>query len=144
MGDVIVRRVNVSYREFARPVRSRANPRRRAYVNELAFRIFASSIVDGLPQRPDPSAERLELLEESTAFFISRLRSTEEMPAPDPAEREEALLVSRRLFSYFYMHEHGSTLRIAPEFAGCGIVNTCTGDIISEPTLFEVKAGARD
>lgn len=144
MADVIVRRVNVSYREFATPVRSHANPRRRAYVNELGFRIFTSSIVDGLPRRPDPTPEQLELLEDSTAFFISRLRSKEEMPAPDPAEREEALLVSRRLFSYFHMREHDSVLRVAPEFSGCGIVNTCFGDVLSEPRLFEVKAGARD
>jgi hypothetical protein len=144
MADVIARRLNVSYRQFARPLTSTANPRRRAYINELGFRIFTSSMIDGLPRSPDPSIELVEQLEESTAFLISRLRSRDEMPRPDPTEREEALSLSRRLFTFFNQFEHGALLRAAPEFAGCGIVNTCFGDLLSEPTLFEVKAGARD
>ena len=144
MADSIVRRINVSYEQFAPTLTSKANPRRRAYVNELAFRIFAHSSRDGILRQPKPDVDALAELEQSTAFFISRLRSADEISQPDLAEREEALLISRRLFTYFAMHEATNPLSFAPKFAGCGILNTCVGDIVAEPTLYEVKAGARD
>lgn len=144
MEEAIVRRVNVSYRSFAVPLESASNPRRRAYINELAFRIFAKASTPGsslLELRPD----EIEELEWTTAAFVSRLRSSEEMAPPDQFEREEALALARRLLRFFQTHEgQGAPLQFAPEFPGCGILNTCLGDLLAEPTLYEVKAGARD
>lgn len=144
MAESIVRRVNVGYRVFGQAINSDANPRRRAYINELGFRIFTASIAQGVVKRPDPAPSDLARLEEETAFFISRLRARDEFTAPTVPEREEALTLSRQLYRYFLIHGGDGTIDAAPHFAGCGIVNTCVGDLISQPTLYEVKAGARD
>jgi hypothetical protein len=144
MADAIVRRVNVSYQKFAPDLASATRPGRRAYVNELGFRLFPHFSHRGALGLHDPPDEIIEQLEQSTAFFISRLRSAEEIEVPHPAERNEALELGRRLNKCFELLEPARKLQLAPKFAGCGILDTCVGDVLAEPTLYEIKAGARD
>jgi hypothetical protein len=35
------------------------------------------------------------------------------------------------------------SLVVSPQFEGCGIVDTCVGDVLIGPVLYEVKAGDR-
>jgi hypothetical protein len=144
MADGIVRRINVDYERFGPELQSNTSPMRRGYVNELGFRIFASSVMKGELQYPEPKVGLLSELEEETARYIARLRSTKISEPPTIAERREAIFLSQRLYKFFISREPGSNLRVHPEFAGCGILNTCVGDVYAEPTLYEIKAGARD
>jgi hypothetical protein len=144
MADGIVRRINVDFERFASELEGNTSPMRRGYVNELAFRIFASFVIGGELHYPEPKPNLLSDLEEKTTRYIARLHSPNISSPPTAAERGEAISLSRRLYKFFVSREQGSNLRVNPEFAGCGILNTCVGDAYAEPTLYEIKAGARD
>lgn len=48
-----------------------------------------------------------------------------------------------RLIRMFAFGKPMDSLLTEPEFPGCGIIDSCKGDLISSSVLFEVKAGDR-
>lgn len=144
MADAIVRAINVSYKRFGGEIPSLAAPTRRGYVNELGFRIFAASIHDGKLEFGNLDAEALKRLEQETAAFLTRVRPNAVLYPAGVAEREEAMSLSRQLYIFFKSIPILNALHVDPQFPGCGILNSSIGDIYSEPTLYEIKAGARD
>jgi hypothetical protein len=143
--DLFIRRVNLQLcnREFP-PLLSSTMPSRRAFINEMAFVSFAqvaSGEGRGWYFEEWPSTEVVD----SARKTISRLENLPplsiEMPNKDEAEDWRNQF--QRLVHFFRRIAEGKVLVPAPKFVGCGIIDTCFGDVLFGRTLYEVKAGQR-
>lgn len=50
-----------------------------------------------------------------------------------------AIELAKRLEKYFNKHEEGRAIIVQPRFKGCGLLDSCYGDILVSPTLYESK-----
>lgn len=145
--DIFVRRLNLrKEREFPEmdiPTR----PMRRGFINEVAFAVFCQSakVQRGWP----PEKLRKEEIDAAVASVVS-LAAHREVRAGDKSEEslaaDELLDIEEqcnRLLRMFSFNRPADALVTEPIFPGCGIVDTCKGDVIVSNTLFEVKAGDR-
>jgi hypothetical protein len=120
---------------------SSVHPSRRGFINEVAFQFFAETrvtpfITREAEERAISAARELMLrIEESRPSDTSPLNSEEMLDA-----REQL----RRLRIFFQNQSKGAALELSPTFAGCGIIDTCNGDICFDDVLFEIKAGDRN
>lgn len=136
-----VRRYNLSeYDRTWAPLPSSTDASRRGLINEAAFIFFCERRLtprDELTQHWKPFME--QAFEASTSFL--------QAPAHNATDTElrEALAIAVRLQTYFSSSMSGQgELLISPQFAGCGIVGTCRGDVVKGSILHEVKAGDRN
>jgi hypothetical protein len=60
---------------------------------------------------------------------------------PSREEIEEATILAHRLARFFLTYENKELIVPWPYFAGCGILESCQGDILTGSTLYEVKSG---
>jgi hypothetical protein len=139
--EIFIRKINLELyeREFD-PMTSNVHPSRRGFVNEIAFQFFiesmaSPSITEGAQDRAISKARALIVrIEDSRLSDVSPLKPEEMLDA-----REQL----RRLRIFFEKQSNGATIELSPTFAGCGIIDTCNGDIYFGNMLFEVKAGDR-
>lgn len=141
--DDFVRRTNLNGvdREWP-PLRSTVDSERRGAVNEAAYLLFAGS--SALGQRPSLKWLQSNLL---SAFMqaVEYSQKNQPMRKVEPNEQEvrEIIAIYRRLDAYFSSTEH-SPIVVRPHFKGCGILNSCTGDVFSEKRgIYEIKSGDR-
>lgn len=140
MAPAYVRTMNVSATEFARPV-SAATDDNRGVVNELAFRLFAAALLQRCaPGELDATSVQAHLQE--SLKFIQRFREYNRQPVGAPSEMAiaEAVQVAENIGQYFAA-QHTEVPLVWPKFAGCGVVDECSGDAIADEALVEVKSG---
>lgn len=138
-----MRRINAHLceREYP-PLVSKVSADRRAYVNEVAFTLYKEAILSA------PRADTKEdLFDRSVSIATNRLSALGNVPAaqiptPSPEERDDISQQYSRLREFFVV-ALGRKLVVSPEFPGCGFLDRCSGDVIYEDALFEVKAGER-
>jgi hypothetical protein len=143
--DLFVRRLNLQMctRQFA-PLVSSIAANRRAFINEIAFENFSRQVA-GEGERSffqrTPSVEAVT----SARTTIARLEKLTPQGIEDPNDQEndECMKLFHRLLHFFRQVSKGKTLELAPRFSGCGIIDTCSGDVYCDRTLYEVKAGQR-
>ncbi len=136
--EPFVRQLNRGlYRRDSKPMSAETAANRRAFVNEIAYRVFAKVI----PKEPqEPTAELIasatsEVWETRPRIFReSDLSSGERLDVQRQVKRLIRRLCRPKLPEPFILN---------PEFPGCGIVDTCYGDVLAENTLYEIKAGDR-
>lgn len=142
--DLFVRKVNsmLREREFA-PLNSTIAPERRGFINEAAFHVFR--IRREAFNWGRPRDELLSKAAEAAKATICRIERIEPASIPDPLEVEEddIIAIAERLEMFFSRVSSGQSLQVQPEFPGCGIIDTCFGDVRFGETLYEVKAGDR-
>lgn len=145
MGEEVVKFLNHQFEVFDEPMESDVEPRRRELTNEAGFRIFAGMVEDGKVAAGEPPAELIESACREATEFIRRFRRPEPAPLSPPTDEEqaEAVELASRLATFFRSLPPREPLQVWPEFAGCGIVKTCRGDLFAGRTLYEVKAGER-
>ena len=139
-ADSFVRRMNLSLERYCLPTESRleVNRDRRSVVNELSFRLFMSLAKGEKLSVNDKMKMSLEV-----SHYIERLAPNIKIDQPISKEEiEEAESLSSALARYFSGTDLNK-LRFWPVFRGCGRINSCKGDIISNDKLVEVKAGDR-
>jgi hypothetical protein len=145
MMELYVRRINLELinRSFA-PMSMATAPSRRGFINEIAFEIFSNLI--------NPRVGNLSA-EDSEARCISKARQlimgleraeVADIPDPNGDEMADAREQIRRLRFFFQDASRGRVLETKPKFSGCGIIDSCEGDVYFEGELFEVKAGDRN
>jgi len=139
------RYVNSQKTIFQCPLRARARPERRGFVNEVGFRLFMDAIEKG-SVRGDEYRRRAEKRATEVTHFLSGLPGGNGPPVAEWDEQElyEAAMIANRLCLYFGGQPAEGELILQPRFPGCGIIDECNGDVILGRTLYEVKAGARD
>lgn len=140
MGDAFVRQLNLSCKRFSHPYDSNlpVDRDRRAIINELSFRLFKAQVL-----KNTADIDRVKL-SRSVILYISRLSNQINLRKTKIREKEfkEAEMLARTLSEYFKRKELKS-LVFWPSFTGCGLINSCKGDIILGKNLIEVKAGDR-
>lgn len=136
--------LNLQRIRFAPPLASEVHAKRRALVNEIGFHLFTRRIRDGriADDAADPAvaADVGRQLEGELAAELP-LPDAGQISGPSDAEIQEAVRIAARLSLFFREHVTDAPLVAAPEFAGCGIVETCRGDVLAGETLYEVKSG---
>lgn len=114
---------------------------RRGLINEAAFELFNYSFNNELA--PEKVAqEKLDIIVKEVSYYISQLRTNSPVfnITLEPHEVIEVNIIANRLFSFFSKFNN---VIIRPEFSGCGKLNSCTGDVLADEVLYEVKAGSR-
>jgi hypothetical protein len=142
--DLFVRKVNsiLRQREFA-PLKSTVLPERRGFINEAAFEFFR--IRREWFNFSRPRDELMSRAAEAAKATICRIERIDPAVIPDPSEAEgdELLAIAERLQMFFSRESNGRSVQVHPKFPGCGIIDTCLGDVCFGDTLYEVKAGDR-
>ena len=141
MVEYYVRRQNAGLHRLAAPLLSQLPAHTRALVNEIGFRLFSCSMELSIPLQPLPSDTVLREVD-AAVESIARLKGSEEMSRPGRDEISEANVLRERLVQFFAA-EGASKIHPYPEFAGCGWLDSCQGDVISDKTLCEIKSGNR-
>lgn len=126
---------------IAKPVASRSPKEIRGLVNELAFIAFCemASLPSGgrvrlgpvLRAAVVPAVEYLNRVDPNTGYSAAML---------DSDALYEAASISARLLRFFVAKRE---LLLRPNFAGCGILSACEGDVLYRGCLYEIKAGDR-
>ncbi len=142
--DLFVRKVNsmLREREFA-PLISTVLPERRGFINEAAFQFFR--IRREWFNWTLPRSELISMAAAAAKATICRIEgiNLSDIPDLDGAEEDELILIGERLQMFFSRVSNGRGLQVQPLFPGCGIIDTCVGDVRFGDTLYEVKAGER-
>jgi len=146
--DIFVRRLNLGHYDREFPVmQSSAAPIRRGFINEVAFAAFCQAVSDG-SGRP-PSKLTPEELDRAVSYVLSlpiRREAQGEIASERVLAPEEVLDIDeqrRRLIWTFSFNKPAGSLLTEPIFPGCGMIDTCRGDLIASDALYEVKAGDR-
>jgi len=142
--DLFLRSVNSSeYDRHHPPMISEVSPDRRVVVNELAFCLLgrvAKKTKGGQPAEIDAKdMQECYGLAQRRVLMGDRPSVDGEL---NEAERNDSLEQYRRLVEILGGASL-SRLIMEPAFPGCGILDSCTGDVISGATLYEIKAGER-
>jgi hypothetical protein len=139
--DIFVRKINLGLytREFT-PMVSTIAASRRAFVNEVAFGIFVQQMSFG-----DLAEDVVVKAISEARALISKLEAVdaEAIADLDSAELNDCHEQVFRLRRFFNGISRGGPLESRPIFSGCGIIETCEGDVFYDGALFEVKAGSR-
>jgi hypothetical protein len=142
--DLFVRKVNsmLREREFA-PLNSTILPERRGFINESAFQFFRIR-----RQMFNWSRTRNELISmaaEVAKATICRIERIDPADISNPVgvEEDDIVAIAERLQAFFSRVSNGQGFQVQPKFPGCGIIDTCFGDVRFGDTLYEVKAGDR-
>jgi hypothetical protein len=133
---------NLKIKRFASPLPPSARPEVRALINEAGFLLFCQNV--GLPSSRLVNEKAVERAIALSAERIHRFQ-TEARPAPEllKEDSEEVILIAERLSSFFKKRRYKNLL-CSPAFNGCGIINSCEGDVLADATLVEIKAGDRN
>jgi hypothetical protein len=143
--DLFVRKLNalLRQREFA-PLESSTLPERRAFINEVAFHLFR---LDSLrTQLITTDSGLISTAIQSARLTVSRFERLPATNIADPADDERIEIVAQvsRLRQFFAYTSRDTGIEMEPKFPGCGIIDTCFGDIRCGETLYEIKAGDRN
>lgn len=133
---------NMLTRRVVEPLQNRAPKEMRGLVNELAFIGFSKLLAHS---KMPTSIEVKQILigEISTAVnYINRVSPAEDLKVESVGDTciQESIQLCQRLLSFF---PSGVERITRPKFKGCGIINSCEGDIQVGSSLYEVKAGDR-
>jgi hypothetical protein len=136
-----VRRRNLQVDTFVdAPLVSGLNENR-GVINELSFKLFAESREKGVPAS-DLEQEDIDQSIKRALDFIRRFREYSRKPVPWPSLNAiaEARALAERL-ERFVERFPGFSVVIAPSFPGCGWLDECSGDMLINDVLCEVKSG---
>lgn len=148
--DVFVRRINTGFydREFT-PMTSATVPTRRGFINEIAFVTFCRAVRGGIeigsPVSRPYSVSRPEVIE-SCNTVRKRVREAERHDdgVDDPTDDEFRDVSEQvRRLSLVFLNTPLDRILPEPSFPGCGVLDSCQGDILVGDVLYEIKAGDR-
>lgn len=143
----VVRKINLEKNHFESHFSSIIEPGRRALVNEIGFRLFEYLKTNMILDIKDIQANEIEKIKARALHYISGLQKSvlfAETGEVRHEEMEEASQICIRLSNFFLYNEPQKKLFTSPYFKGCGILNSCHGDVFCGDTLYEVKAGDRE
>jgi hypothetical protein len=143
VSEIFVRRMNLLAGRAGPPLASVVEPSRRAFVNELAFCMFADlrSQSGEVLTRVALSDVDLRRLSRVAMLRIQAVQQTGGIVREVTDEEvAEAQALVQRLEEYF---SNSTNVMCEPSFKGCGILEACQGDVLASGCLYEIKAGNR-
>lgn len=128
----------------AKPFDPTEVPANNDLVADTGFGIFTEAIQRGKSVHSIRNTAILEKVSENAVERISRLRYTE---GKDRAKHlrgmDDPMKIAIRLEDFFEDEGAGERV-IQPRFKGCGILDSCYGDLLMGNTLYEVKCVERN
>lgn len=146
MGDRYWRNQNLYLESFGVPYKGSGKKDIRGTINELAFMVFCKLSEDDLQPDLDLATALAGSFAGEAIQYTSRFtrRKTNKRPSMSDASLGEAAFLAVNQLRFFkYSHFVNSSYVTRPKFGGCGILASCEGDVLTNDTLFEVKAGER-
>lgn len=143
VAESYIRELNAESARFCEDLDSSLPPEGRGLVNETGFRLFAESLATGCaPSELDK--EQRSRCADKACQHVSGLRKFHRAPLRDldVAGMTEALVIADRLLLFFSKATTATPI-VLPQFAGCGWIEQCQGDVLAGSELVEIKAGAR-
>ncbi len=146
-SELFVRRINSELyeREFA-PLHSSIDPGRRGFINEIAFNLFCNWVAQGMSSwKSEPPISEIASCTDLARTQISKMERLlpEAIADPSSSETHDCLFQFYRFQCFFKQQAQGAPIAVRPHFPGCGIIDTCNGDVYFSGCLFEIKAGDR-
>ena len=128
---------------FREELVSSVDPSMRGLVNETGFRLFHQALKNDCSPRGLSTSIVTSSLNQA-CLHISGLRQFHRAPLRDLDDLglDEAMTIAARLLEFFSKASSQPPI-VFPEFRGCGWLDQCCGDVLSEGVLFEVKGGER-
>lgn len=128
----------------AKPLKPTEDPSNNDIVADIGFGIFAAAIQSGKSVYSIRTAEIIQQISKEALKRITRLRSIEgKVKAKGLHGTVDAFDIATRLEDFFVAEGEG-VLKIQPRFKGCGILDSCYGDLLMGETLYEVKCVERN
>ena len=127
-------------RQWVKPLIGSGDNSNNDVIAETSFGLFAESLKSGRPVAElCEESDLIQRVKESAIGRILGLRR-EGLPRTHRAHpnTEEAVALAKRLEVYFEYCPVES-ICIQPRFRGCGILDSCNGDILAEKNLIELK-----
>jgi len=128
------------YREWMKPLAGSGDNSNNDVIAEIAFGLFAESLKEDKPiVKLLEDAALVQRIEESAKSRVFGLRREAALRAHSTHPRTgEAIDLATRLETHFADYALDSIV-IQPRFMGCGILDSCYGDILARKSLCEVK-----
>lgn len=128
-------------REWMKPLAGSGDNSNNDIIAETAFGLFAAAHTEGKAVmellRAEPTL--IQRIEKGAKTRVGALRREGySRPRRVQLNTNEAVDLATRLETYFREYESESII-IQPRFKGCGILDSCYGDILAGKTLCEVK-----
>jgi hypothetical protein len=145
MMELYVRRINLELinRSFA-PMNHATAPSRRGFINEIAFQIFSNALNRSIASTPTEDIEARSISKARQLIVGLEREDKTHMPDPNAEEMDDVREQIRRLRLFFQDASGGRIVETKPKFSGCGIIDSCEGDVYFDGHLFEIKAGDRN
>jgi hypothetical protein len=140
--DLLVREVNLElYRREFPIMKSAVAAHRRGLINEIAFNVFCSSLA-----LDDTLIWSDNIVSGAVRHASRKIAALDKIPIeqvnpPNEIELNDCIQQVKRLRAFFL--DVRDTIEVLPKFPGAGFIETCEGDVYSDGTLFEIKAGHR-
>jgi hypothetical protein len=135
-----------SGRDWVKPLGASRDTSRNDVIAEMAFGLFVAALQESTPVAAlVTNAVRIKEVADAAVDRIQglRRRSTEE-PQKIPIPATEAFALAYRLEEYFEGRVPAEHITIQPRFKGCGILNSCYGDLFASKCLYELKCVDRN
>jgi hypothetical protein len=123
-----------------KPMKAAADSSNNDVIAEIAFGLFAAACSRNkavVTILKDTQAVKSIITEATERIRILRRLSANESSAV-AFSTNDAIELALRLDCYFD-HESYKTLTVQPRFKGCGIMDSCYGDLLCDDRLYEVK-----
>jgi len=128
----------------AKPLDATEDSANNDLVADTGFGIFAAAIKLGKSVHSIRNEAFLKQVTQSAFERIKRLRSSEgKTSMRHLSGTEDSMGIAVRLEDFFETERPGKLL-IQPHFKGCGILDSCYGDLFMGTTLYEVKCVERN
>ncbi len=133
-------------REWVKPLAGSGDSSNNDVVAEAAFGLFAASLKerrDVLTLAKDKSLIRT--IGDSAIERVLSLRGYWMVKRHDlKTPIDEAVELAKRIEDYFGRRPTGHPIVVQPQFKGCGILNSCYGDLFAMDCLYELKMVERN
>jgi hypothetical protein len=133
-------------REWVKPLAGSGDNSNNDVVAETAFGLFAASLKEGkdvltlardmamIKAIGDSAIERILGLR---GYWMAKRRQID-------SPTDEAIELAKRLEDYFSAQPSEQLIVVQPQFKGCGILNSCYGDLHAAKCLYELKMVERN
>ncbi len=130
---------NTQLERFYKPFNSTTRDNR-GLIAELSFRLFAASYQASCKVAELHEAELQSCIKQSIDF-IHRFRAYSRQPELEITSEglSEASKLADRLLGFF--SSENTSLKLWPNFPGCGWLDSIEGDLLGGSTLYEIKCG---
>lgn len=133
-------------RDWVRPLVSPPSGTGNDLVAELAFGLFAESIKEAVPVSVlvTRKAQYKKIVTSAVRRIGELRRRSGRVTAAVEDGTDEAVILAKRLVQYFRTAHTDGQIVVQPRFRGCGMLDSCYGDVLAGKCIYELKTVDRN